>query len=497
MGDMPLDDARHLIDQVADLGVEEFLITGGEPMVRADLPAVIEHLGRRGVRYSINTAVCPPEPVRAAMRKHPPTFAAVSLDGPREVHDRFRGRDGAFDDALAAIAALGALCRGGVAAGTTVTSQNFPHLARTFLIVLESGAGSWGIHLPVPEGRAARRKDLFLEKPQLRRLLDFVAAKRNYFPVQMADENGLLRRLRALGPRRAVGLRGGPGAVRHPARRQRGPLHDAGPHCERRQRPAAAAGGDLARRFRRAARLASRGPMRRMRIRGGLRRRVLAATASPSWPGVLPRGLARAGGLEDRGRRGRLPRGDPGRPGPGRRLPRAAGEKTKTLHTPDRTIPWERGGDPDPAALTGGGIEQQILMWTASSVPPRYPRVAKFPTEPPAPDAELLQDPAWKFFVAYRDGTLPADLASYAKAVEAGLKTKQRSLSYAALLWRSMTERLLADKGPAARGKEDRQLVRQTLADMEKAANGWRKEIFDKRLDPYLAHDRRVPIMVS
>ena len=97
---------------------------------------------------------------------------------------------GAFDDALAAITVLGALCRSGVAAGTTVTSFNFPHLARTFLIVCESGAGSWGIHLPVPEGAAAPRKDLFLVKSQLRQLLNFVSAKRNYFPVHMADELG-------------------------------------------------------------------------------------------------------------------------------------------------------------------------------------------------------------------------------------------------------------------------------------------------------------------
>ena len=222
MADMPLDDAKHLIDQVADLGVEEFLITGGEPMVRGDLPAVIEHLGRRGVRYSVNTAVCPPEPVRAAMRKHPPTFAAVSLDGPREVHDRFRGRDGAFDDALAAIAALGALCRCGVAAGTTVTSRNFPHLARTFLIVLESGAGSWGIHLPVPEGRAAQAQRPLPAEAAIAAAAGFRGGQAQLLSGPDGRRDGLLRRLRAFGPRRAVGVRGGAGAVRRPARRQRG-----------------------------------------------------------------------------------------------------------------------------------------------------------------------------------------------------------------------------------------------------------------------------------
>ena len=109
------------------------------------------------------------------------------------------------------------------------------------------------------------------------------------------------------------------------------------------------------------------------------------------------------------------------------------------------------------------------------------------------PNADLLADPAWKFFVAYRNGLLPADLKSYAKAVQAGLKTKQRSLSYAALLWRSMTERLLADKGPASRSGENRELIRRTLAAIETASNQWRKEIFDKKIDPYLARDRQFP----
>jgi radical SAM protein with 4Fe4S-binding SPASM domain len=162
--------------------------------------------------------------------------------------------------------------------------------------------------------------------------------------------------------------------------------------------------------------------------------------------------------------------------------------------SPGMEGPLSRGRDvPDSTDLTGGGIEEQILLWTASSVPPqdrrpRWPELASV-----QPDESLRADPAWKFFDLYRKGSLPADWASYAKAVEPGLDTRQRSLSYAALLWRSMTERLLADRGPAARSGEDRETIRRTLAAMEKAANHWRKEIFDKRLDPYLARDRRFP----
>ncbi|MCY2929438.1 MAG: radical SAM protein, partial [Planctomycetota bacterium] len=164
VADMPLARALGLVDEVAGMGVGEFLVTGGEPLVREDLTAVIERLGRRGVSWSLNTAIMPTGAVRRALEEHPPHFVAVSLDGPAEVHDAFRGRPGSQAGSLEAIAFFSRLSGCEVAAGTTVTTRNFEHLPHTFHLAAQSGAASWGIHLLVPEGRAAGARNLFLSR---------------------------------------------------------------------------------------------------------------------------------------------------------------------------------------------------------------------------------------------------------------------------------------------------------------------------------------------
>jgi radical SAM protein with 4Fe4S-binding SPASM domain len=155
------------------------------------LAEVIAYLGYKHVNWTLNTAAHPTQEIRDAISKYHPGFVAVSLDGPQAVHDGFRGRSGAYEQALESIAFFKSLGIS-VCAGTTVTTRNYPYLDETFHLAVSSGADQWGIHLLVPEGKAAHRKDLFLSRRQLKQLIKFVARKRQYFNVQMADEIGYL-----------------------------------------------------------------------------------------------------------------------------------------------------------------------------------------------------------------------------------------------------------------------------------------------------------------
>jgi radical SAM protein with 4Fe4S-binding SPASM domain len=187
---LTLEQAALLLDEVAALGVDELLLTGGEPLQRPDLPEILRALRERRIRWSLNTARAPRGEVLRAMESWPPCFAAVSLDGPLALHDRIRGVPGAHAEALEAIRILADLTGGHVTAGTTVSRRNLGALPETFAIAAGSGASAWGLHLVVPEGRAVGRADLFLRTDELEGLIRFAAAKRAYFPVTMADELG-------------------------------------------------------------------------------------------------------------------------------------------------------------------------------------------------------------------------------------------------------------------------------------------------------------------
>ena len=88
--EMSLEMVQNLLDQVSEMSIREFLLTGGEPLEREDLPEVICSMDQLDIPWSLNTARMPSFMQRKAIEKNPPGFVAVSLDGPSENHDSFR-----------------------------------------------------------------------------------------------------------------------------------------------------------------------------------------------------------------------------------------------------------------------------------------------------------------------------------------------------------------------------------------------------------------------
>lgn len=471
LSDMPLPKVQGLIDEVADMGVQEFLITGGEPLAREDLAEVVEYLGRRQVRWSLNTAAMPDKAQREALSRNRPCFVAVSLDGPREVHDRFRGRTGAWDQAMEAIAFFQSLEGVRVCAGTTVTTRNYDRLAETFLLVASSGADEWGIHLLVPEGRAAERKDLFLSRQQLKRLIQFVARKRRSFPVQMADEIGYLGMLEPLV--RDVPLTCGAG------RSQCVVLPDGEVvPCTTLDRSCSAGSiyrqslmqiwtegfADL-----RAWQPAGRCTRCRYAVacKGGcwLQRRAGTQCFKDVWhvPGALKTAAGIAiclGGLD-------------------------AG----TGATAGADVP----------ASMGGLMQERPVIVAEAAIAPADPlaldiAITDYYINQAAGRATGSQhwaDPGWTFFNDFKDANLPPDITGRCARVTAALETEQRSLSLAALCWRAILEPLFDAGDEDLCSSPERQVIRDTLAAIEQRAGQWRVEIFEKSLDYYLRYGRQ------
>ncbi len=105
-GELSTAAGRRLLDDLADYGVPVVLFSGGEPLVRNDLEELVAHAADAGLRPVLSTNGTLLTPGRArALRKAGLAYAGVSLDGLRETNDAFRGREGAFDDAVAGMKA--------------------------------------------------------------------------------------------------------------------------------------------------------------------------------------------------------------------------------------------------------------------------------------------------------------------------------------------------------------------------------------------------------
>ncbi len=179
-----------IVDELVKLDRPTFIIAGGETLLRKDFAEIVGYVHQQDVPWGIHTHGGRVEDLIDVFRVHPPVMAAVSLDGPREYHDHFRGRAGSFDAALRAIRALKEAGCPEVVAGTTITRGNADLLADMLPVVLGSGADSWGFHLMTPEGRAGEHRDMLATRAQLRRAATFARRMRSLFHVELDNEWG-------------------------------------------------------------------------------------------------------------------------------------------------------------------------------------------------------------------------------------------------------------------------------------------------------------------
>ena len=95
------DQALKLIDELADFGVPVILFSGGEPFMRTDLVDLARHTVQNGMRAVISTNGTLINRDKACeLREIGLSYVGVSLDGMEEVHDHFRGKKGAFREAM-------------------------------------------------------------------------------------------------------------------------------------------------------------------------------------------------------------------------------------------------------------------------------------------------------------------------------------------------------------------------------------------------------------
>ncbi len=135
MCDIPLATAEELetriwervIQDAASLGATTVVFSGGEPLLREDLCELISFAKKKKMMACITSNGILLDEKRAhELLRAGVDVVNISIEGPREVHDHFRGK-GNFDRALLAIKNLnkyGVECT----IATVVTAKNFEHL---------------------------------------------------------------------------------------------------------------------------------------------------------------------------------------------------------------------------------------------------------------------------------------------------------------------------------------------------------------------------------
>ena len=87
--DFPLEPLLKVIDGLARMGTGFIMLAGGEPMLRKDIGQIIDRIKLRGMRSSLNTnGLMVPRRLDEIARAD---MLSISLDGPPDIHDFYRG----------------------------------------------------------------------------------------------------------------------------------------------------------------------------------------------------------------------------------------------------------------------------------------------------------------------------------------------------------------------------------------------------------------------
>jgi radical SAM protein len=182
-------EAFHLIDQIAEMKVPLFVLTGGDPLKRPDLMPIVQYACRRGVRTSLTPSTTPLL-VRDAVFKLKESGLmrlAVSLDGSTaELHDTFRGVPGSYQRTLDAV---GWCHEAGlpVQVNTTVSRRYLADLDNMIELLSSLRVVLWSVFFLVPTGRA-QLSDLLSGEEHERVFAElYAASKRVKFHIKTTE----------------------------------------------------------------------------------------------------------------------------------------------------------------------------------------------------------------------------------------------------------------------------------------------------------------------
>ncbi len=99
--ELSTDKIKGTMDDLRDFGVPVLILSGGEPMLHPDIFEISAHAKEKGfyVGLSTNGTLIDESNIQNIVDANY-NYVGISIDGMRETHDKFRRKEGAFDEAM-------------------------------------------------------------------------------------------------------------------------------------------------------------------------------------------------------------------------------------------------------------------------------------------------------------------------------------------------------------------------------------------------------------
>ncbi len=165
---------KEIIDDLAKFGAPVMLFSGGEPLVRKDLPELAKYATSKGMRAVISTnGTLINKEMAKVLKEVGLSYVGVSLDGGEEIHDDFRGVKGAYQKALQGLE----YCREeGIKVGLrfTINKRNADEVPKIFKLMKEREIPRVCFYHLVYSGRGSELIKEDLSHTETREMLDLI-----------------------------------------------------------------------------------------------------------------------------------------------------------------------------------------------------------------------------------------------------------------------------------------------------------------------------------
>ncbi|MDR0456670.1 MAG: TIGR04133 family radical SAM/SPASM protein [Treponema sp.] len=180
--DMPFDDFLKAILPLKEMYKPNTItvaITGGEPILRKDLPECGKKLRENGFRWGIVTNGYDYTPdIHDRLLGAGMGSLTLSLDGLEPSHNWLRANNKSFTRAVKALDLITASTRLNYDVVTCVNQKNIDELEKLRKFLISRNVKAWRLFTIAPIGRAADNEILQLTPPQLKQLMEFIVRSR-------------------------------------------------------------------------------------------------------------------------------------------------------------------------------------------------------------------------------------------------------------------------------------------------------------------------------
>jgi 12,18-didecarboxysiroheme deacetylase len=172
--ELTTEQAKNMIDDLAQFGVPVLLFSGGEPLVRPDLVELARYAVAKGMRAVISTnGTLITREKAEELKSVGLSYVGVSLDGMEAINDQFRGKKGAFREAMEGIRN----CQeAGLKVGLrfTINRMNMDEVSRIFDLLEASNIPRVCFYHLVYAGRGSDLIDQDLGHEETRKVVDLI-----------------------------------------------------------------------------------------------------------------------------------------------------------------------------------------------------------------------------------------------------------------------------------------------------------------------------------